>query len=119
MRHLGLGGSAGTRGAPHSAAYSLGPQPLEQWVKQLPPDVAFRRVPAAFNSVWESYARTYYALEATGQLDALHKRLFAALHVQRQRLEVVKEFALNRPLLVALPDGRADDVGTRRGDRLT
>jgi thiol:disulfide interchange protein DsbA len=75
---------------PH--CYAFDPT-LEQWVKQLPPDVAFRRVPAAFNSVWESYAKGYYALEATGSLEALHKRLFAALHVQRLRLDKDTDFA--------------------------
>ena len=59
---------------------------LDQWVKRQPADVAFRRVPAAFNALWESYARFYYALEATGQLETLHKRVFAALHVQRLKL---------------------------------
>jgi protein dithiol oxidoreductase (disulfide-forming) len=66
---------------------------LDQWVKRLPPDVAFRRVPAAFNAVWESYAKTYYAFEATGLLDTLHKRLFAALHVQRLRLNSENDVA--------------------------
>jgi protein dithiol oxidoreductase (disulfide-forming) len=69
---------------PHCYAFE---PTLEQWVKQLPPDVAFRRVPAAFNSVWETYAKAYYAMEAAGQLDTLHKRMFAALHVQRLRLD--------------------------------
>jgi protein dithiol oxidoreductase (disulfide-forming) len=66
---------------------------LDQWVKRLPPDVAFRRVPAAFNAVWESYAKAYYAFEALGLLDTLHKRLFAALHVQRLRLNSESDMA--------------------------
>jgi thiol:disulfide interchange protein DsbA len=66
---------------------------LEQWVKRLPADVAFRRVPAAFNAVWESYAKSYYAFEAAGLVETLHKRLFAALHVQRLRLNDEKDMA--------------------------
>ena len=77
-------------GCPH--CYSFEPM-LEQWVKKLPPDVAFRRIPAAFNPVFEGYARLFYALEAVGQVDALHKRVFAAIHVQRQRLEKEPEIA--------------------------
>ena len=77
-------------GCPH--CYSFEPM-LEQWVKKLPPDVAFRRIPAAFNPVFEGYARLYYALEAAGQVDALHKRVFAAIHVQRQRLDKEPEIA--------------------------
>jgi protein dithiol oxidoreductase (disulfide-forming) len=71
-------------GCPH--CYSFEPM-LEQWVKRLPADVAFRRIPAAFNPSFEGYAKLFYALEATGQVEPLHKRVFAAIHVQRQRLD--------------------------------
>jgi thiol:disulfide interchange protein DsbA len=77
-------------GCPH--CYSFEPM-LDAWVKKLPADVAFRRVPAAFNAAWEGLAKIYYALEATGQLDALHKRVFAAIHVQRQRLDKEADIA--------------------------
>ena len=60
---------------------------LEAWVKKLPADVAFRRVPAAFNAPFEGYAKLYYALEAMGLMETMHKRVFAAIHVQRQRLD--------------------------------
>ncbi|MFM7703369.1 MAG: thiol:disulfide interchange protein DsbA/DsbL, partial [Rubrivivax sp.] len=60
---------------------------LEAWAKRLPADVAFRRVPVAFGAVHESHQRLYYTLEAMGQLEAMHRRVFAALHQQRQRLE--------------------------------
>jgi thiol:disulfide interchange protein DsbA len=75
-------------GCPH--CYTFEPL-LESWVKKLPADVAFRRVPAAFNASWEGLAKLYYALEAAGQLEALHKRVFAAIHVQRQRLDKESE----------------------------
>jgi protein dithiol oxidoreductase (disulfide-forming) len=77
-------------GCPH--CYSFEPM-LDQWVKRLPPDVAFRRIPVAFNPVFEGYARLFYALEAIGQIDALHKRVFAAIHVQRQRLDKEADIA--------------------------
>jgi thiol:disulfide interchange protein DsbA len=77
-------------GCPH--CYSFEPM-LEQWVKKLPADVAFRRIPAAFNPVFEGYARLFYALEAAGQAEALHKRVFAAIHVQRQRLDKEADIA--------------------------
>ena len=77
-------------GCPH--CHSFEPM-LEQWVKTLPPDVAFRRIPVAFNPVFEAYARLFYALEAVGQVDALHKRVFAAIHVQRQRLDKDNDIA--------------------------
>ena len=67
---------------PHCAEFE--PQ-LETWVKKLPVDVAFRRVPVAFvgNDV-ESKQRLYYTLEAMGKLDELHSKLFVAIHKQRQ-----------------------------------
>jgi thiol:disulfide interchange protein DsbA len=75
---------------PH--CYSFEPA-LEAWVRKLPDDVVFRRVPAAFNAAWEGLAKVYYALEATGQVDAMHKRVFAAIHVQRQRLDKESDLA--------------------------
>jgi len=71
-------------GCPH--CYTFEPM-LEQWVKRLPADVAFRRIPATFNPTFEGYAKLFYALETVGQAEALHKRVFAAIHVQRQRLD--------------------------------
>ena len=67
---------------PHCAEFE--PQ-LETWVKKLPADVAFRRVPVAFvgNDV-ESKQRLYYTLEAMGKLDELHSKIFVAIHKQRQ-----------------------------------
>jgi protein dithiol oxidoreductase (disulfide-forming) len=77
-------------GCPH--CYSF--QPLvEQWVLRLPPDAAFRRVPASFNAPFEGYAKLFYALEAAGQVETLHKRVFAAIHVQRQRLDKEADIA--------------------------
>ena len=77
-------------GCPH--CYSFEPM-LEQWVKRLPPDVAFRRIPATFNASFENYAKLFYALEALGQVEAMHKRVFAAIHVQRQRLDKETDIA--------------------------
>ena len=37
--------------------------------------------------------KIYYALEATGQLEAMHKRVFAAIHVQRQKLDKEADIA--------------------------
>jgi thiol:disulfide interchange protein DsbA len=71
-------------GCPH--CHTFEPM-LEQWVKRLPADVAFRRIPAAFNAPFEGYAKLFYALEATGLFATLHRRVYAAIHVQRQRLD--------------------------------
>jgi protein dithiol oxidoreductase (disulfide-forming) len=70
-------------GCPH--CYTLEPS-LEKWVKDLPKDVEFRRVPAAFNDQWAIAARAYYILEAQGLLDKLHKPLFDAIHKDGLRI---------------------------------
>jgi protein dithiol oxidoreductase (disulfide-forming) len=59
---------------------------LEAWVKKLPADVAFRRVPVAFRPNLEIHQRLYYALEALNQLDALHMKAFNTIHVEHKML---------------------------------
>jgi protein dithiol oxidoreductase (disulfide-forming) len=77
-------------GCPH--CYSFEPA-LDAWLKKLPADVAFRRVPATFNAPFEGFAKVYYALEALGLVEQMHKRVFAAIHVQRQRLDKEADLA--------------------------
>ncbi|MCX7171330.1 MAG: thiol:disulfide interchange protein DsbA/DsbL [Proteobacteria bacterium] len=68
-------------GCPH--CYELEPV-LNQWVKSLPGDVAFRRIPAIFlDARWTPGARLYYTLEALGEESRLRSELFAAIHVGR------------------------------------
>jgi thiol:disulfide interchange protein DsbA len=71
-------------GCPHCNA--LQPQ-LEAWVKRLPADVAFRAVPVGFAPMHEYHQKLFYALEATGQLGAMHDKVFAAIHVGQKRLD--------------------------------
>lgn len=53
---------------------------LEKWVAALPKDVEFKRVPAIWgNAQLKELARFYYTLEVTGELHALHSKVFAAL----------------------------------------
>ena len=59
---------------------------LGAWAGQLPPDVAFRRVPVAFRSNYLLHQRLFYALDGMGLLAQLHDKVFAAIHVARQNL---------------------------------
>lgn len=70
-------------GCPH--CYDLEPL-IEPWAKKLPADVAFRQVPVGFSAAYQVLQRLYYALEETGQLPNLHRKVFAAIHQQRKRL---------------------------------
>lgn len=60
---------------------------LNAWVKRLPADVAMRKVPIAFQDSFVPQQRLYYALEAMGLVAKLHSKVFAAIHVERQKLD--------------------------------
>ena len=72
--------------------YNLEPL-LESWVKKLPRDAQFRRVPAVFNERWAHDARIYYSLETLGVLEKLHRPLFDAIHRDRLRTDDPKALA--------------------------
>lgn len=59
--------------------YQLEPQ-LHAWVKKLPDDVVFKRVPGLPRPDWAPMAKAYYAMETLGVLDKLHGKLFDAIH---------------------------------------
>lgn len=75
-------------GCPH--CYEFEPT-LNAWLKTLPKDVAFRRVPADFGR-WTGGAKLFYALEALGEEDRVHKDLFDAVH--RDRLDFNNQAAV-------------------------
>ena len=59
--------------------YNLEPL-LEKWVPRLPADTHFRRIPAVFNERWAHDAAIFYAFDALGALDKLHRPFFDAIH---------------------------------------
>ena len=63
---------------------------LEPWAKRLPADVYFHAVPFAFIGPVE-HQKLFYALEELGQREALHGKLFNAIHVQNKRLNTESE----------------------------
>lgn len=67
-------------GCPH--CYALDPQ-LNAWVKKLPQDVYFKRVPGLPRPDWAPMAKAYYAMETLGITEKLHTQLFEAIHKQR------------------------------------
>ena len=73
---------------PH--CYSLEPR-IEAWLRKLPKDVEFRRVPAMFNQQWALSGRVYYTLEAIGELDRLHRPLFDAIHKGSLKITNMKQ----------------------------
>jgi thiol:disulfide interchange protein DsbA len=66
--------------------YNLEPR-IETWLKTLPKDVEFRRIPAVFNERWAHDASIFYAFEAMGVLDKVHRPFFDAIHRDRLRTD--------------------------------
>ncbi len=64
-------------GCPH--CYHM-EEPLNAWVKKLPSDVYFKRVPGLPNASWAPMAKAFYAMETLGVSDKLHTKLFEAIH---------------------------------------
>src|SRR3989344_2360212 len=67
-------------GCPH--CYAMEPL-LAAWVKKLPQDVYFKRVPGLPQPAWAPMAKAYYAMETLGITEKLHSKLFEAIHKQR------------------------------------
>lgn len=59
---------------------------LSRWSQSLPKDVAFKRVPIAFQDSYVPQQQLYYALEAMGLVETFHAKVFAAIHTERQNL---------------------------------
>lgn len=64
---------------------------LTPWVKNLPPDVQFRRIPAQFSPPWTGTAKVWYTLEGLGE-ERLAPEVFSAIHNQNVRLDQDKPF---------------------------
>ncbi|MDZ7812867.1 MAG: thiol:disulfide interchange protein DsbA/DsbL [Ideonella sp.] len=77
-------------GCPH--CFALEPF-LEPWHKKLPADVAFRRVPAGFTPQHEFHQRVFYAMEALGILEAMHRRFFNAMQIDRKPMRKDEDIA--------------------------
>ena len=75
---------------PHCNAFEPS---VEAWAGKLAPDVAFHRVPVSFMVNADNFMRTYYALETMGQVNAMQRKVFAAVHVERQYLDKPADIA--------------------------
>lgn len=76
-------------GCPH--CYALEPV-LNPWIKKLPKEASFRRVPAIFNEQWGVAARVFYTLEAINEESRMHSPLFDAIH--KENLRITDESAM-------------------------
>ena len=78
-------------GCPHCNTFE---PMLDAWTKKLPDYVNFRRVPVAFrDEPYVAHQRIYYALEEMKLLETMHRRVFAAIHVDHLRLDKPADIA--------------------------
>lgn len=75
-----------------SHCYAFEPA-LEAWLKKLPRDVLFRRIPVAFREDFVIHQQLYLSMEALGLVDRLHGKVFQAIHGDKQRLATTTEIA--------------------------
>lgn len=60
---------------------------FENWAAKAPKDVVVRREHVGFNAAFEPLQRLFYALEAIGETNKVHSKLFVALQKENIRLD--------------------------------
>lgn len=75
---------------PHCNAFE--PQ-FDAWAKKVAKDVSVRRVPVAFRADFEPQQRLYYVLEGMGKVEELHRKVFNAIHIEKQTLQTADQIA--------------------------
>lgn len=60
---------------------------VHRWLKKIPAEAQFVRMPAVFRPQQELHARAYYAAEILGVLDKTHPAMFEAIHQQKRHLQ--------------------------------
>ena len=103
---------------------------VHRWLKKIPPEAEFVRMPAVFQPKQELLARAYYAAEILGVLDKIHPAMFEAIHQQKRHFntdaDVQKLFVENgvsekdfsrvfRSFAVEAKIRRAKDMSQRYG----
>jgi thiol:disulfide interchange protein DsbA len=69
-------------GCPHCYAFE---PTIKEWEKTLPPHVVFRKVHVPWQV--QAHQQLYFTLETMGQAEAMGDKVFAAIHIQKNRLD--------------------------------
>lgn len=77
-------------GCPH--CYRFEPY-IEKYKASLPEGVVLEQVPSVLNPSWAEHARAYFTLKLMGETDKVHKQIFDAIHLKRQRLNNLDDMA--------------------------
>lgn len=107
---------------PHCNAFE---PKLEAWIKAAPKDVFIRRVPVAFRDDFVPQQRLFYTLEAMNKLDELHRKVFNAIHLERQKLDTqdtiaswVEKQGVDKTKFLDLYNSFSIQTKTRKGSQL-
>lgn len=74
---------------------------LDRWASRKPDDVVFRHVPVVRHDSWVPLAKTYYTLEAMGEVERLHQAVYRSYHVEdlfMSQEKVIAEWAAKHGL---------------------
>jgi len=66
---------------------------IEHWEKSIPDGVVFEPVPSVLNPSWMNHARAFHTFKLMGVQKQVHKDLFDAIHIKRQRLDTLDQLA--------------------------
>ncbi|HEY0905821.1 MAG TPA: thiol:disulfide interchange protein DsbA/DsbL [Methylophilus sp.] len=97
-------------GCPH--CYHM-EQPLAEWVKKLPADVYFKRMPGLPNASWAPMAKAFFAMQELGLGDKLHSALFDAVHKSKTLSPTDEAAAINWVTL----QGKVDKIKVEQAFR--
>ena len=70
-------------GCPHCAQME---PVLDAWLKKLPPDVVYKRIPVAFRDDFLPHSKMYHALDALGVAEQMTPRVFTEIHANKNYL---------------------------------
>ncbi len=99
---------------------------LQAWLKTIPGDVSFRRIPAIRRSAWVPLTRLYFSLERLGEVDRLHSQVYGV--VQEEGVNFVSmssrdkwadKVGLDRDKLAQLLDSDEVNAQVQRAHDLT
>jgi len=91
-------------GCPHCFVFEPS---LAAWTARQPVDVAFRRVPVAFDALKETHQRVFYTWEALGLVGAMHRATFERFQTRRQPIDSLED------MLAFAQDSKIDPAKVR------
>ncbi|MEX6500507.1 thiol:disulfide interchange protein DsbA/DsbL [Pseudomonas zhanjiangensis] len=77
-------------GCPHCYQFE---STINPWIKQLPEDVNFLRIPALFGGAWNVHGQLFITLQSMQVEQKVHEAVFDAIHKQGKKLATAEEMA--------------------------